>query len=160
MRLFRDSLVFFVKHLPNVNVVSMGGYHIREAGASCEQDLAFSMAIGAAYLQEGVKAGLPVDSFAPRFTFVAFGGSMEFFREIAFHRAARRMWAKILKEKFGAQNERSLRLRVPYTAHCGRATCTVQRPLINLVRPVVGGIACAPGSCCQQRKINRPRHLP
>lgn len=143
MRLFRDSLVFFVKHLPNVNVVSMGGYHIREAGASLEQDLAFSMAIGAAYLQEGVKAGLPVDSFAPRFTFVAFGGSMEFFREIAFHRAARRMWAKILKEKFGAQNERSLRLRVPYTAHCGRATCTVQRPLNNLVRAVVGGIACA-----------------
>ena len=108
MRMFRDSLVFFSKHLPNVNITSMGGYHIREAGATREQDLAFSMAIGTAYLQEGVNAGLPVDSFAPRFSFNAFGGSMEFFKEIAFHRAARRMWAKILKERFGAKNERSM----------------------------------------------------
>jgi methylmalonyl-CoA mutase N-terminal domain/subunit len=82
MRMFRDSLVFFTKHLPNVNITSIGGYHIREAGATREQDLAFSMAIGAAYLQEGVNAGLPVDSFAPRFTFNAFGGSMEFFKEV------------------------------------------------------------------------------
>jgi methylmalonyl-CoA mutase N-terminal domain/subunit len=143
MRMFRDSLVFFTKHLPNVNITSIGGYHIREAGATREQDLAFSMAIGSAYLQEGVDAGLPVDAFAPRFTFVSFGGSMEFFKEIAFHRAARRMWAKLLKEKFGAKNERSMMLRIPYTAHCGRANCTVQRPLNNLVRSVVGGIAAA-----------------
>ncbi len=142
MRMFRDSLVFFTKHLPNVNVNSMGGYHIREAGATREQDLAFSMAIGAAYLKEGVDAGLPVDSFAPRFTFNAFGGSMEFFQEIAFHRAARRMWAAIVK-KFGAQNERSMTLRMNSTAHCGRTSCTVQRPLNNLVRAVVGGIAGA-----------------
>jgi hypothetical protein len=87
MRMFRDSLVFFTKHLPNVNVISMGGFHIREAGATREQDLAFSLAIGAAYLQEGVNAGLAVDDFAPRFSFNAFGGSMEFFKEVAFHRA-------------------------------------------------------------------------
>ncbi|MGQ9694593.1 MAG: methylmalonyl-CoA mutase family protein [Thermodesulfobacteriota bacterium] len=143
MRMFRDSLVFFTKHLPNVNITSIGGYHIREAGATREQDLAFSMAIGAAYLQEGINAGLPIDSFAPRFTFNAFGGSMEFFKEIAFHRAARRMWAKLLKEKFGAQNERSLILRIPITVYPGNFNCTVQRPLNNLVRSVVGGIAAA-----------------
>ncbi len=143
MRMFRDSLVFFTKHLPNVNVISMGGFHIREAGATREQDLAFSLAIGAAYLQEGVNAGLAVDDFAPRFSFNAFGGSMEFFKEVAFHRAGRRMWAKILKERFGAKNERSMLLRVASTAHCGRVNCTVQRPLNNLTRAVVGGIAAA-----------------
>jgi len=143
VRMFRDSLVFFNKHLPNVNITSMGGFHVREAGATREQDLAFSMAIGAAYLQEGVNAGLNVDEFAPRFSFNAFGGSMEFFQEIAFHRAARRMWAKILKEKFGAKNERSMLLRVASTAHCGRVNCTVQRPLNNLTRSIVGGIAAA-----------------
>ena len=143
MRMFRDSLVFFSEHLPNVNITSIGGYHIREAGAPREQDLAFCMAIGAAYLQEGVNAGLPIDSFAPRFSFNAFGGSMEFFKEVAFHRAARRMWAKLLKEKFGAKNERSMTLRVPLTVYPGNFNCTVQRPLNNLVRSVVGGIAAA-----------------
>ena len=143
MRMFRDSLVFFTKNLPNVNITSIGGYHIREAGATREQDLAFSMAIGAAYLQEGVNAGLAVDAFAPRFTFNAFGGSMEFFKEVAFHRAARRMWARLLKEKFGAKNERSMTLRVPLTVYPGNFNCTVQRPLNNLVRSVVGGIAAA-----------------
>lgn len=141
MRMFRDSLVFFSKNLPNVNITSIGGYHIREAGATREQDLAFSMAIGAAYLQEGVNAGLPVDFFAPRFSFNAFGGSMEFFKEVAFHRAARRMWARLLKEKFGAKNQRSMTLRVPLTVYPGNFNCTVQRPLNNLVRSVVGGIA-------------------
>jgi len=143
MRMFRDSLVFISKHLPNVNITSIGGYHIREAGATREQDLAFSLAIGAAYLQDGVNAGLAVDAFAPRFTFNAFGGSMEFFKEVAFHRAARRMWAKLLKEKFGAKNERSMTLRVPLTVYPGNFNCTVQRPLNNLVRSVVGGIAAA-----------------
>jgi methylmalonyl-CoA mutase N-terminal domain/subunit len=143
MRMFRDSLVFFTKHLPNVNITSMGGFHIREAGATREQDLAFSMAIGAAYLQEGVNAGLEVDDFAPRFSFNAFGGSLEFFKEIAFHRAARRMWAKVVKEKFGAKNERSMLLRMASTAHCGRVNCSVHRPLNNLTRSIVGGIAAA-----------------
>ncbi len=151
MRMFRDSLVFFCQHVPNVNITSMGGFHIREAGATREQDLAFSMAIGAAYLQEGVNAGLKVDEFAPRFSFNAFGGSMDFFKEIGFHRAARRMWAKIVKEKFGAKNERSMLLRMASTAHCGRVNCTVQRPLNNLTRSIVGGIAAAlaggPPSC-------------
>jgi methylmalonyl-CoA mutase N-terminal domain/subunit len=101
------------------------------------------MAILIAYLQEGVKAGLDVDSFAPRFSVNAFGGSMEFFKEIAFQRAARRMWTKILKEKFGAKNERSMLLRQPAGAHMGYENCTVQRPLNNLTRSVVGAIASA-----------------
>jgi methylmalonyl-CoA mutase N-terminal domain/subunit len=143
MRMFRDSLVFFTKHLPKVNITSMGGFHIREAGATREQDLAYSMAIGAAYLQEGKNAGLDVDDFAPRFSFNAFGGSMDFFKEIAFHRAARRMWARVVKEKFGARNERSMFLRMASTAHCGRVNCSVQRPLNNLTRSIVGGIAGA-----------------
>ena len=143
MRMFRDSLVFFCQKVPNVNVTSMGGYHIREAGATREQDLAFSMAIASAYLQEGIHAGVAVDVFAPRFTFNAFGGSMEFFQEIAFHRAARRTWARIVKEKFGAKSERSMTLRMNSTAHCGRTSCTAQRPLNNLVRSIVGGIAGA-----------------
>jgi methylmalonyl-CoA mutase N-terminal domain/subunit len=101
------------------------------------------MAIGAAYLQVGMNAGLDVDDFAPRFSFNAFGGSMDFFKEIAFHRAARRMWARVVKEKFGAKNERSMLLRMASTAHCGRVNCSVQRPLNNLTRSIVGGIAAA-----------------
>ncbi|MDY6932986.1 MAG: methylmalonyl-CoA mutase family protein [Spirochaetota bacterium] len=143
MRLFRDSLVFFNKNCPGINITSIGGYHIREAGATREQDLSFSMAIGIAYLQEGVDAGLDIDSFARRFTFNAFGGSMEFFKEIAFHRAARRMWARILKERFGAKNEDSMRIRVPVAAMIGNSSTTKQRALNNLTRTVVGGIASA-----------------
>jgi len=143
MRLFRDTLVFINKHMPNVNITSIGGYHIREAGATREQDLAFSMAIAIAYLKEGIKAGLSIDDFAPRFTFNAFGGSMEFLKEIAFQRAARRMCARILKEKFGARDPRSMIIRMPMTAHIGPSSTTIQRPLNNLTRAVMGAIAGA-----------------
>ncbi len=141
MRLFRDTLVFCVKHLPAMNINSIGGYHIREAGATRIQDLAFSMANGIAYLQTGVDAGLHVDRFAPAFTFNAFGGSMEIYKEIALQRAARRMWAGIVKERFGAENPRSMMLRQPITAHIGCSSTTRQRPLNNWARAVVGGIA-------------------
>jgi len=143
MRMFRDSAVFFTKHMPNVNITSIGGYHIREAGATRNQDLAFSMAIGAAYLEEGVRAGLDIDSFAPKFTFNAFGGSMEMFKEVAFQRAARRMWARILKERFNAKDPRSMLIRQPLGAHIGCSSTTSQRPLNNLTRGVIGGIASA-----------------
>jgi len=143
MRIMQDSIVFITKHLPNLNITSIGGYHMREAGATREQDLAFSMAIGAAYLQEGVNAGLDIDSFAPRFTVNVFGGSMEFYKEIAFQRAARRMWARMLRERFGAKNPRSMLLRQPHAAHIGCSATTLQRPLNNLVRTVVGGMASA-----------------
>ncbi|MEW6439295.1 MAG: methylmalonyl-CoA mutase family protein [bacterium] len=141
LRLFRDTLVFCTQNLPNLNIVSMGGYHIREAGASRAQDLAFSMANAAAYLQTGVDAGFEVDRFAPMFTFNAFGGSMEIYDEIAFQRAARRMYARMLKERFGARNPRSMVIRQPVSAHIGCSSTTLQRPLNNLTRAVIGGLA-------------------
>ncbi|MDY6934794.1 MAG: methylmalonyl-CoA mutase family protein [Spirochaetota bacterium] len=143
MRMFRDSLVFFNKNCPGINITSIGGYHIREGGATRIQDLAFSMAIGIAYIQEGINAGLDIDSFAPKFTFNAFGGSMEFFKEIGFQRAARRMWARILKERFGAKKQESMRIRVPAAAHIGCSSTTKQRALNNVTRAIVGGIAGA-----------------
>lgn len=141
LRMFRDSLTFMAKNTPGMNITSMGGYHIREAGASREQDLAFSMAIAIAYLQAGVEAGLGVDEFAPQFTFNAFGGSMEILKEIALQRAARRMYARILKERFGAQDARSMRIRQGLGAHIGPSSTTLQRPLNNLSRAVIGAIA-------------------
>jgi methylmalonyl-CoA mutase N-terminal domain/subunit len=141
MRLFRDTLVFCRRHMPKMNVNSIGGYHIREAGATRIQDLAFSMANGIAYLQAGVDAGLDVDDFAPMFTFNAFGGSMEVYHEIAFQRAARRMWAGIVKDRFGADNPRSMMIRQPITAHIGCTSTTLQRPLNNIARSVIGGMA-------------------
>lgn len=143
MRMFRDSLVFFTKYMPNVNVSSMGGYHMREAGATREQDAAFSLAIAAAYTREGIKAGLDVDSFAPKFTINCFGGSMEMFKEVAFQRAVRRMWAKMMKERFGAKDPRSMLIRQPWGAQIGCSSTTAQRPLNNLTRGVIGAVASA-----------------
>ncbi len=145
MRLFRDILVFCVENLPKLNITSLGGYHMREAGATREQDLAFSMSIGAAYLQTGVDARQDIDSFAPRFTFNVFGGSMEIYKEIALHRAGRRMWARMLRERFGARNPKSMMIRQMLTAHIGCVTTTLQRPLNNLTRSVIGGLAA--GMC-------------
>jgi len=141
LRLFRDICVFCNNHMPKLNINSMGGYHIREAGASRIQDLAFSMAIAAAYLQSGIDGGLQVDDFAPKFTFNAFGGSMEIYQEIAFQRAARRIYARMLKERFGAKNPRSMLIRQPITAHIGCTSTTLQRTLNNLTRAAVGGMA-------------------
>jgi len=144
MRMFRDSMVFLTKYCPRVNLTSIGGYHIRGAGATREQDLAFSLVILAAYLQEGINAGLDIDTFAPRFTINQFGGSMELFKEVAFHRASRRMWAKVIKEKFGAKNERSMLLRGGgLAAHIGCENTTIQRPINNLTRSVIGAVASA-----------------
>jgi len=141
MRLFRDTCVFCCRHMPRLNINSIGGYHIREAGATRTQDLAFSMANGIAYIEAGLEGGLEVDEFAPAFTFNAFGGSMEIYHEIAFQRAARRMWSRILKERFGAKDPRSMVIRQPITAHIGCSSTTLQRPLNNLPRAVIGGMA-------------------
>ncbi len=143
MRLFRDTLVFCTENMPKFNINSIGGYHMREAGATREQDLAFSMANGIAYLQAGVEAGLDVDAFAPRFSFNGFGGSMEIYKEVAFHRASRRIWAGLLKERFGAKNPRSMMIRSMLTAHIGCSSTTLQRPLNNLSRTVISGMAGA-----------------
>lgn len=141
IRLFRDTCVFCATNMPKLNITSMGGYHIREAGATRIQDLAFSMVNAHAYLQAGIDGGLDIDAFAPQFTFNAFGGSMEIYKEIAFQRAARRMYARLVKETFGAKNPRSMLLRQPITAHIGCSSTTLQRPLNNLARGVIGGVA-------------------
>ncbi|MDT8273454.1 MAG: methylmalonyl-CoA mutase family protein, partial [Desulfomonilia bacterium] len=141
MRLFRDTCVFCTKYLPRLNINSIGGYHIREAGATRIQDLAFSLANGIAYIEAGLEGGLDIDAFAPKFTFNAFGGSMEIYHEIALQRSARRMWATIMKERFKARDPRSMLIRQPITAHIGCSSTTLQRPLNNLARAVVGGMA-------------------
>jgi len=141
LRLFRDTLVFMRREMPLMNVNSMGGYHIREAGATRTQDLAFSMANAAAYVEAGLSAGLSVDEFAPKFTFNAFGGSMEFYKEVAFHRASRRIYARMMRDRFGAKKRTSMIIRQPITAHIGCSSTTLQRPLNNWVRACVGGMA-------------------
>ncbi len=145
LRLFRDSLVFLRDHMPLVNVNSIGGYHIREAGATRIQDLAFSLANARSYLEAGVRAGRDINDFAPMFTFNAFGGSMKIYEEIALQRAARRMYARMLKETFKATNPRAMLIRQPITSHIGCSSTTLQRPLNNLVRAVVGGVSA--GMC-------------
>jgi methylmalonyl-CoA mutase N-terminal domain/subunit len=127
--------------MPRFNITSGGGYHIREAGATRNQDLAFSLSIMAAYMQAGIDAGLDIDSFASHFTFNAFGGSMELYKEVAFQRAARRMYARMVKNRFGAKNPKSMKIRSMITAHIGCSSTTLQRPLNNLSRGVIGGAA-------------------
>jgi methylmalonyl-CoA mutase N-terminal domain/subunit len=141
LRLFRDTALFCTEHMPKLNICSIGGYHIREAGATREQDLAFSMANAAAYVRSCTEAGLPVDIFAPKITFNAFGGSMELYQEIAFQRAARRFYSRMMKERFGAKNRESLIIRQISTAHIGCSSATLQRPLNNWIRGAVGGMA-------------------
>ncbi|NHJ14503.1 MAG: methylmalonyl-CoA mutase [Candidatus Thorarchaeota archaeon] len=131
MRLITDIFSFCGEHLPLFNTISISGYHIREAGSTAVQEVAFTIANGIAYVEAAIKAGLDVDSFAPRLSFF-FGSHSDFFEEIAKFRAARRLWAKLMKERFGAEEERSLMMRFhTQTAGC---TLTAQQPDNNVVR--------------------------
>lgn len=141
MRMVQDTITYCTEHVPLLNTISICGYHMREAGATGPQVLAFTFSNAIAYVQLGLDAGLDVDVFIPRFTFLNFGGSMDFFHEIAVNRAGRRMWAKIMKERFGAKDPRSWILRQVAAAQTGAVTKTVQRPLNNYVRTVIGGVA-------------------
>jgi len=142
MRMTRDTIVYCTKNIPHMNPISICGYHIREAGANAAQTIAFTLSNGIAYVQTGIDAGLAVDSFAPRFTFLGFGGSMEILREVAVQRAVRRMWARIMKERFGAKDPRSSQMRISI-AQIGNYSTTAQRPINNLSRAVLGGVAGA-----------------
>ncbi|MCL4439973.1 MAG: methylmalonyl-CoA mutase family protein, partial [Firmicutes bacterium] len=118
MRIITDILKFAKDHVPKWNTISISGYHIREAGSTALQELAFTLADGFAYVEAGTKAGLNVDDFAPRLSFF-FNSHMDFFEEIAKYRAARRIWARRMKEKYGAKSEKSLLLRFhTQTAGC------------------------------------------
>jgi len=144
MRMTRDSIVFSSEHTPQLNPVSISGYHMREAGATAAQTLAFTLSNAIAYFQLGVDAGLDVDKFAGQMTFLTLGGSMDFYTEVAVRRAERRMWARIMKERFKAKEPRSWIQRQPGVLFLASVT-TKQRPLNNLTRAVVGGIASAMG---------------
>ena len=143
MRLVRDTITFCTKNMPLTSPVMISGVHMREAGASAAQVLAFTFANGIAYARLGLAEGLDIDDFAPKLTFLTLGGSMEMFQEIALQRAARRMWARIMREKFGAKNPESWVLRAFRGALIGNSSTTAQRPLNNLTRTIIGGVASA-----------------
>src|SRR5205807_1945133 len=110
MRLVVDTIVFAARNMPRWNAVSISGYHIREAGSTAVQELAFTLADGMAYVEASVRAGLSVDEFAPRLSFF-FDSHIDFFEEIAKFRAARRLWARIMRDKYGARDPKSWMLR-------------------------------------------------
>jgi methylmalonyl-CoA mutase, N-terminal domain len=142
MRVFKDMLVYATEHMPKWNTVSISGYHIREAGSTAAQELAFTLADGFAYVEAGVEAGLDVDDFAPRLSFF-FNSHIDFFEEICKFRAARRIWATVLKEKYGAKDERSLRMRF-HTQTAG-VSLTAQEPYNNVARTAFEALAAILG---------------
>ena len=142
MRMIRDTMTFCTKYMPLFNTISICGCHIRLAGGLTQsQAIAFNLSNAIAYTKLGLSAGLDIDEIGSRFTFLGLGGSLEFFREIAMWRAARRMWAKLMKEWFGAKKTKTLLFRNAYYVNQGSDSCTVQRPLNNLIRGVIAGVA-------------------
>ena len=142
MRLTVDIMEYCSRELPRWNSISISGYHIREAGATAVQELAFTLANGIAYVEAAVKRGLDVDSFAPRISFF-FGAHNNLFEEVAKFRAARRLWARIMRERFGAKNPASWMLRFhTQTAGC---TLTAQQPLNNIIRVTIQALAAVLG---------------
>ena len=138
LRLVIDTVEYGARELPRWNPISVSGYHIREAGSTAVQELAFTLADGFTYVEESLKRGLPVDDFAPRISFF-FNSHNDLFEEVAKFRAARRLWAERLKERYGARKERSLWLRFhTQTAGC---SCTAQQPELNIVRTTVQALA-------------------
>ena len=142
VKLVVDVIEYCTKHMPRWNPISISGYHIREAGANAVQELAFTLADGIAYVEECLERGMKVDEFAPRLSFF-FAAHNNFFEEIAKFRAARRMWAKIMKERFGAKKPRSCMLRF-HTQTAG-STLTAQQPLINIIRVTIQALAAVLG---------------
>jgi methylmalonyl-CoA mutase N-terminal domain/subunit len=144
MRLTVDLIDYCFKHVPRWNTISISGYHIREAGSTAAQEMAFTIADGIAYVQACVDRGLAVDSFAPRLSFF-FNAFTNVLEEVAKFRAGRRVWARIMKERFGATNPRSMMMR--YHVQTGGVTLTAQQPLNNIVRVALQAYAAALGGC-------------
>ncbi|MFW9934933.1 MAG: methylmalonyl-CoA mutase [Candidatus Thorarchaeota archaeon] len=142
MRIITDILQFCTKKVPRWNTISISGYHIREAGATAVQELAFTLANGLAYVQAGVNAGLKVDEFAPRLSFF-FDSHLDLFEEIAKFRAARRIWAREMQERFKAKNPRSYLLRF-HTQTAG-VSLTAQQPENNIIRTTIQALAAVLG---------------
>ncbi len=138
MRLVTDQFSFCAKHVPKWNTISISGYHIREAGSTALQELAFTLRDGVEYVKYGIDAGMPVDEFAPRLSFF-FNSHNDFFEEIAKFRAARRIWGKTMRERFGAKDPRSWACRFhTQTAGC---SLTAQQPYNNVVRTAIQALA-------------------
>ena len=142
LRLVRDLMVYCTKKMPLWNYISISGYHIREAGSSAVQELAFTLADGFGYVELGMEAGLKPELFAPRLSFF-FNSTMDFFEEIAKFRAARKIWATVLKEKYGVKDPRSLLMR--FHTQTSGASLTWQQPLNNVVRTTIEALAAVLG---------------
>ncbi len=142
MRLVTDVFAFCTAHVPRWNTISVSGYHIREAGATAAQELAFTLRDGVEYVQWGVAAGLDVDAFVPRMSFF-FNAHNDFFEEIAKYRAARRLWARLMRDRFGARDPRSMKLR--FHAQTAGVSLTAQQPYNNVVRTAVQALAAVLG---------------
>jgi len=142
MRIITDIFEFCTKEVPQWNTISISGYHIREAGSTAVQEVAFTLANGIAYVEAAIKAGMKVDEFGPRLSFF-FNSHSDFLEEVAKFRAARRLWAKIMKERFGAADPRSLMLRFhTQTAGC---SLTAQQPLNNIMRTAFEALSAVLG---------------
>ncbi|MFW9982895.1 MAG: methylmalonyl-CoA mutase [Candidatus Thorarchaeota archaeon] len=142
LRIIGDIMAYSTKHIPRWNTISISGYHIREAGSTAVQELAFTLLNGMEYVKVGMKHGLDVDTFAPRLSFF-FNAHNDIFEEVAKYRAARRIWAREMKETFGAKNERSLWMRFhTQTAGC---SLTAQQPMVNVVRTAYQALAAVLG---------------
>jgi methylmalonyl-CoA mutase N-terminal domain/subunit len=142
MRLVTDTFAYCAQRLPRWNTISISGYHIREAGATAPQEIAFTLCNGIAYVQAAVTAGLAVDDFGPRLSFF-FNVSNDFFEEVAKFRAARALWAEVMRDRFGARDPRSLALR--FHAQTSGATLTAQQPINNVVRVAIQAMAAVCG---------------
>ncbi len=142
LRIITDTFKFCSDNVPNWNTISISGYHIREAGSTAAQEVAFTLANGIAYVQAAVDAGLDVDTFAGRLSFF-FNVHNNFFEEVAKFRAARRMWARIMRERFGATDEKSLKLR--FHSQTAGSTLTAQQPENNIVRVTIQALASVLG---------------
>jgi len=142
MRIITDLFAYCGERMPKWNTISISGYHMREAGSTAAQEIAFTLANGIAYVQAALDAGLAVDDFAPRLSFF-FACHMNFFEEIAKFRAARRMWSRIMVDRFGAKDPRSTMLR--FHTQTGGATLTAQQPENNIVRTALEALAAVLG---------------
>ena len=142
MRLVVDSIQFCTEELPSYNSISISGYHIREAGSTAVQELAFTLRNGVEYVEWCLRAGMKVDDFAPRLS-LFFNSHNDFFEEIAKFRAARRIWARTLRERFGATEERSLKCR--FHAQTAGCSLTAQQPYNNIVRTAIQALAAVLG---------------
>jgi methylmalonyl-CoA mutase N-terminal domain/subunit len=142
MRLITDLFSYCGRHLPNWNTISISGYHIREAGATAAEEIAFTLCHAVAYVEAAKVAGLAVDDFAPHLSFF-FASHMDFFEEVAKFRAARRIWARIMRDRFGATDQRSMALR--FHTQTGGVTLTAQQPLTNVVRTALEAMSAVLG---------------